>query len=77
MWTASQAWAQQPIPARLGVRLGLVNYLGEALDPVSIDLVWARNSRSRSYSSGTCRVSIAPRWTPGMTMRGKRPANTY
>lgn len=69
MWAAAPAWAQQPIPERLGVRLGIVNYLGEALDPVSIDQVWAGNARPRSYSSGTCCVSIATRWTPGMTMR--------
>lgn len=70
VWAAGPAWAQGgPIPETLGVRLGIINYLGESLDPVSIDQTWAGNARPRSYSSGTCCVSIATQWKPGMTMR--------
>ncbi|CAB3743875.1 hypothetical protein LMG3458_06191 [Achromobacter deleyi] len=58
-----------PVPETLDVRLGIINYLDEGLDPVFINQGWAGNARLRSYSSGTCCVSIPTKWKPGMTMR--------
>ncbi len=69
-WAGQPAWAQSmPIPETLGVRLGIINYLGEGLDPVYINQGWAGNARPRSHSSGTCCVAIPTQWQPGMTMR--------
>ncbi|VFR54974.1 hypothetical protein BRI6_0831 [plant metagenome] len=56
-------------PDTIAVRLGIINYLGEGLSPVSIAGAWAGNARARSYSSGTCCVSVPRQWKPGMTLR--------
>ena len=56
-------------PSIQAVRLGIINYLGEALDPVYIAQGWAGNVGPRAYSSGTCCLSVPREWKPGMTLR--------
>ncbi|WP_183006300.1 DUF3304 domain-containing protein [Achromobacter sp. UMC71] len=63
-------WTQSmPIPATLGVRLGIINYLDEGLSPVFINRAWAGSARAQAYTSSTCCIAIATQWKPGMTMR--------
>lgn len=64
------AYAQRmPVPETLAVRLGVINYLDEAVAPVYINQGWAAGVRAHAYSSGTCCVSIPSKWRPGLTMR--------